>query len=465
MLKNKNGVSLISLIITIIVIIILAAIVIFSGMDAPESAQFAKFASDIDNMQTTVDGRYSDMYTEYALQGKVIKNDEIYRWIATGSFSGDSAERIVDIDLNNNQLHINIPRYEGKTWKMNLDTGEVVIDPPHMYKEKMYASVGDIKNVNSTSGGNNGGSQGGNTGDDQPAAGGEEAENSIVALVKSGKIKVGDFVNYKPVGASSSMTVTESENGYAYNPEVTAYDGDWVIFSTNLTTGEVLITMKFPETSKSVAETSYKPEDFPSGLYIKGSIGYNKGIALLNQIAKTLYSNSELNLEARSMTLEDIINVCPEITGTRSERTYTSGTFYSPATGGTPTTDAKGNACLIASEENPVTLVSVVYGGSMDGKEISSILGGSASWLATHYTDNPSWSTSNAYFGLYTYTKYEYGKTISSEKMSTSTETDYSWNDPAGVRPVVSLNSSIKIDLSDTTIDGSSSDKAWKLTK
>ena len=67
MFKEK-GVSLISLIITIIVIIISAAVVIFSGMDAPESAQFAKFSSDIDNMQNTVDGRYSDMYTEYALQ-------------------------------------------------------------------------------------------------------------------------------------------------------------------------------------------------------------------------------------------------------------------------------------------------------------------------------------------------------------------------------------------------------------
>ena len=463
MFKEK-GVSLISLIITIIVIIISAAVVIFSGMDAPESAQFAKFSSDIDNMQNTVDGRYSDMYTEYALQGKVIKNDEIYRWIATGEFSGDSTERIVDIDLENNQLHVAIPKYEGKTWRMNLDTGEVVIDPPHIYKGKMYASVGDIKNKDIAGGNNNGGSQSGNGNEDQPG-GGEETEDSIVALVKNGKIKVGDFVDYKPAGASTSMTVSESENGYAYNPAVSAYDGDWVVFATNKSTGDVLITMKFPEDKKQVAETAYSPEDFPSGVYIKGSIGYNNGISLLNKIAKTLYSNTTLGLQARSMTLEDIIVACPEIVGTQTERTYTSGTFYSPATGGTPSTDAKGNACLIASEENPVTVKATVYSSSMDGKAISDILGGSASWLATHYVNNPSWDTSEAYGGLYTYTSYVYGKTISYEMMFTSSEPDYNWNDPAGVRPVVTLNSSIKVDVSDTTSDGTSAFTAWKLTK
>ena len=49
--------------------------------------------------------------------------------------------------------------------------------------------------------------------------------------------------------------------------------------------------------------------------------------------------------------------------------------------------------------------------------------------------------------------------------MFTSSEPDYNWNDPAGVRPVVTLNSSIKVDVSDTTSDGTSASTAWKLTK
>lgn len=462
--KEEKGVSLISLIITIIVIIILAAVVIFSGMDAPESAQFAKFASDIDNMQNTVDGRYSDMYTEYAVQGKVIKNDEIYRWIATGEFSGDSTERIVDIDLENNQLHVAIPKYEGKTWRMNLDTGEVVIDPPHIYKGKMYVSVGDIKNKD-TAGGNNGGSQGGNGSEDQPG-GGEEAEDSIVALVKNGKIKVGDFVDYKPVGASTSITVSESETGYGYNPEISVYDGNWRIFGFNQTTGEVLITMEFPNKTLVVVDPVYFPEDFPSGIELRNSIAYTNAVPLLNKIAGKLYSNTSLGLTARSMTLEDLMMVCEGFVSTNQEKTYTSGTFYAPATGGTRTTDEKGIECFIASTDNPVTMKNVSYRCNMNNESVSDILGGSSCWLATKAVGA---FDGGAYYGIYEYTKSEAGKdvkfSITNSFMSSHNSTYYQYGGAAGVRPVVTLNSSIKVDVSDTTSDGTSASTAWKLTK
>ena len=50
----QSGISLISLIITIIVIIILAAIVIFSGLGTPDSAGFAGFTQQVDNVYMAV---------------------------------------------------------------------------------------------------------------------------------------------------------------------------------------------------------------------------------------------------------------------------------------------------------------------------------------------------------------------------------------------------------------------------
>ena len=41
-------------------------------------------------------------------------------------------------------------------------------------------------------------------------------------------------------------------------------------------------------------------------VYFKGTLGYNNGVYLLNDICKELYSNSNLGVEARSIDIEDI---------------------------------------------------------------------------------------------------------------------------------------------------------------
>ena len=179
---NKEGISIISLIITIIVIIILASIVIFNGLDTPESARYAKFTSDLSNLQETVDQRYGDKYSEYAVEGKNIHSSDIYRWIAAGDHpttsgmvmvpagygseynstlsdvdsSGnslvwyvevlsDSEKEVVKIDREYNKLNVSIPQYENRTWKIRTSDGKVIIDPPYEYKGKLYASMDDIR--------------------------------------------------------------------------------------------------------------------------------------------------------------------------------------------------------------------------------------------------------------------------------------------------------------------------------
>ena len=181
-MENKKGISIISLIITIIVIIILASVVIFNGLDTPESARYAKFTSDLSNLQETVDQRYGDKYSEYAIEGKNIHSSDIYRWIAAGDHpttsgmvmvpagnandfnaslpdvdsSGnslvwyvkvlsDSEKEVVEIDREYNKLNVSIPQYENKTWKIRTTDGKVILDPPYEYKGKLYASMDDIR--------------------------------------------------------------------------------------------------------------------------------------------------------------------------------------------------------------------------------------------------------------------------------------------------------------------------------
>jgi Tfp pilus assembly protein PilE len=63
--KREKGISLIALIITIIVIIILAAIVIGVALTTPESANRAKFASDMSEVQHDVKVKLADNYNQY----------------------------------------------------------------------------------------------------------------------------------------------------------------------------------------------------------------------------------------------------------------------------------------------------------------------------------------------------------------------------------------------------------------
>lgn len=80
-MKNQ-GISLISLIITIIVIIILAAIVIFTGLGTPDSAQFAGFTQQVDNVYSAVMNKFADLKAKHAISGDYRTDEQIYIEVA-----------------------------------------------------------------------------------------------------------------------------------------------------------------------------------------------------------------------------------------------------------------------------------------------------------------------------------------------------------------------------------------------
>ena len=96
MRKMKEGISLISLIITIIVIIILAAIVIFTGLGTPDSANFAKYASEFSDFGMAITNDYMNRKAEYAINGQTRSEKQIYYMIASGT----------EIDMNDEPIAV-----------------------------------------------------------------------------------------------------------------------------------------------------------------------------------------------------------------------------------------------------------------------------------------------------------------------------------------------------------------------
>lgn len=184
-LRHNAGISMITLIITIVVMIILASFAIYNGFKTPEQAQFSKFASEIANLQETVETKFNLRYGELVRQGKDFTDAEIYRWLAAGDAAttsglievtpgvaastygstisnvlpGDNDSELVwyvkvmsktdkdviEIDRTNNKLEASLPQYEDRVWKMRTSDGTVFIDPPLTYDGRLYATLEDVQ--------------------------------------------------------------------------------------------------------------------------------------------------------------------------------------------------------------------------------------------------------------------------------------------------------------------------------
>lgn len=82
MKQLKKGISLISLIITIIVIIILAAIVIFTGLNTPDRANFARFVQNFSDYNTAIMGDFHTRKTKNSVEGLTRTDAQVYYAIA-----------------------------------------------------------------------------------------------------------------------------------------------------------------------------------------------------------------------------------------------------------------------------------------------------------------------------------------------------------------------------------------------
>ena len=126
-------------------------------------------------------------------------------------------------------------------------------------------------------------------------------------------LSVGDYVDYTPDTASNYMGLGTSTSEKAGSPNNLSggipqdKNLKWRILSIN-ESGTVDIISDTPTAT---------------AVYLQGSIGYNNGVYLLNDLCASLYSNSTLGVKARSINLIDIENKLSDA-GKNARDTYTT---------------------------------------------------------------------------------------------------------------------------------------------
>ena len=111
-------------------------------------------------------------------------------------------------------------------------------------------------------------------------------------------LKVGDYIAYNPDSAGNYM-------GLGIPQDTTL---KWRVMNIN--------------DDGSVDLVSAAP--IATNVYFQGSLGYNNGVLLLNDLCKSQYSNSTLGVTARSIDLEDIEKKFNS-TGINARNTYNNG--------------------------------------------------------------------------------------------------------------------------------------------
>ena len=122
------------------------------------------------------------------------------------------------------------------------------------------------------------------------------------------KLNIGDYVNYT-YDTASAYDLSTAKTGYDSAQSINqTTDLKWRVLGVDANGCLTLI-------SDQVVNTS---------VGFKGATGYNNGVYILNDICKTLYSNTELGVTARSITIEDIEGGFSD-TGITKRNEYTSG--------------------------------------------------------------------------------------------------------------------------------------------
>ena len=142
--------------------------------------------------------------------------------------------------------------------------------------------------------GNNGGSS---SGEDKPAA------KTLVEAYDAGELKIGDYVDYKPVAGKTYTSVT-NENGWADQTYTVDTNTTWRVLGKE--NGQILLISGSP-IKKNMDTSSSNDWDKDPYLYMKGAYSYVNCNKTLNDIC-AIYSNNYGT--ARSITIEDINKAC-----------------------------------------------------------------------------------------------------------------------------------------------------------
>lgn len=278
--------------------------------------------------------------------------------------------------------------------------------------------------------------------------------------------KVGDYISYVP--DDNNYSLSKSVTGNSNNMQKTE-EKAWRVLYVDKESRTMLITTN-GVTNK--------------GISLGGPSGFVNGEKILNSLAEELYSNRKLKLKARSLNLDDADKIFgqkapenqpkvayyprgTEVSGTieyegneykKVASPWRISRFYISDGGGTESTDENGLKYNSPEVDNPVFVTQSFYDYEVDLENslVKDVLGNSDSWLASNaiYLGN-----SGAGFGIRIINQ----KGITADVLYDAYANAY--NSSYGFHPVIELNDDYGVDISDSSLNGSSPEKAWKILK
>ena len=282
------------------------------------------------------------------------------------------------------------------------------------------------------------------------------------------ELKVGDYVRYgDKLTSQSYITNSNGEPDTGYETSQT--------FNTNTTTLWRVINKKANGDVEIVAVNNTLSNDGTTGLYLKSQNGFLNSETILNNLCSKLYANPAYGT-ARSINVDDINNLTgfnPETSDWEDKDYYLNNRTKTYTSGG-PFWDKDTNTFKLATTENPVTVNHTFYYYTVNGNiplydtliEESKTYPGDYSgenypmfyWLVSRcvraYDDSSNFDVRFVDSGVVNYWSL-FGAATNGYT--------YEFARACAVRPIVTLNSSVQIDTSDTTKDGSEQGKAWIL--
>ena len=296
----------------------------------------------------------------------------------------------------------------------------------------------------------------------------EGIQDNTVTTIKN-NLKIGDYVLYEgdtnnSYTLDSSLTGFASENGKELKPETTT----WRVWDKKAD-GTIIIM----------------PTSSVNTFSLCGAIGFVNSVDVIENICD-IYANETYGVTAndiRSLKIEDLEDEkvssnmktardnydgdgsFPQYGKTNVDKYggngYTEGTFYIKKDGVTIIKEPN-----VASSTNPIILTQTSYENTSpvwnkynesEKDTYGTLLGRTYGWLASPRVGlSSSWA--DFFVPIANQKKIETNNLCSSDS-------NYSWGESLGVRPLVSLSPTLQIDTSDTTRDGSTSKKAWQLIK
>ena len=296
-----------------------------------------------------------------------------------------------------------------------------------------------------------------------------ESDETIAEAFNNGTIKIGDYVKYTPNGANSyNVLGTQSgfldDNDNLINQTITRDNLNWRVF--DIKNGNVRL----------ISETATNSE-----IGFSGANGYNNAVYIVNDACSTLYRGN--NATATNLNNEDIYEKLDTSIWdyTQSQyygQVYTTQGYSYPNIFKKETNQPINNySGTLKQNEQPSIVTGYTTGSSLQIKVttwetafeplteknyknsiyfdiIQNAMGRNKAWLASR---GVGYQGGTGFFEVnyLTVEGYDYQILYNTSNQSRQKE--------CSLRPIITLNSSVKIITSDKVNDGSSASKAWQI--